>query len=140
MNGIVEKIHNEKEKIDRGYLTIPNIIVFDNKLSFLEKFVLGVILSFQYQSQCTASNEWFANQFDVSVRTIERTIKSLEDYGLIERQFNHATKQRKIVPSNIEVWIAYREIRQGSTDKRNDSSSRYNQTTLIKDLKKIWTN
>lgn len=142
MNGIVDLIHDENEHIDRGYMTIPNIIVFDKNLSFLEKFILGTILSFQYYSQCNASNEWFADQFGVSVRTIERTMKRLEDYALIERQYDHGTKTRKILPASQEVWTAYSMIRRKDQKQQKSSEkdpSIYNQHTDIKELHKIWT-
>ena len=104
----------KNEKIKMGWMLIPNQIVFNNELNSLTKFVLGLILSFQFESQCYAKDEWFADQFGVSIRTIENIMKDLRDKGYIETFYDHRTKERIIVPADKTIWDAYSAIRRGA--------------------------
>ena len=109
-----EKKSFQNEKIKIGWMTIPNQIVFNTELRQLSKFVLGLILSFQYESQCYAGDQWFADQFGCSKRTMESIMQELRDGGYIETTYDPKTKERLILPANKTLWDAYSAIRQGN--------------------------
>lgn len=110
---IKDKEHNGKITI--GYMTIPNEIVFNNNIKQLSKFLLGLILSFQYYNQCFSSNEWFAKQFDVSIRTIETCIKELKDKKYIDTIYSNKYNKRLIIVGDYKIWQAYSKIRNSNT-------------------------
>ena len=139
---IRDKDHNERITI--GWLTIPNEVVFNNNLKQLSKFLLGLILSFQYQSQCYSSNEWFSKQFDVSIRTIETCIRELKEKGYIETTYSSKYNRRLILPADRKIWSAYSKIRASNivlnntlrkADKNKLSKEEYD--NVIKGYKKI---
>ena len=63
---------------------IPKELWFNKNLSVIDKVLLAEIDSLDNENHCTASNEYFAEFFDVGVATITRSIKKLKDKGLIE--------------------------------------------------------
>ena len=141
---IKDKKHNERISI--GWLTIPNEIVFNNDLKQLSKFLLGLILSFQYQSQCYSSNEWFASQFNVSIRTIETCIRELKEKGYIETTYSNKLNKRLILPADQKIWNAYSKIRSSNTILNAELKKSTKETmkkaefdNIIKSYKKITT-
>ena len=63
---------------------IPKEIWLSKELSILEKVLLTEISSLDNENHCTASNDYFAQFFDCSVRTISRAVAHLKELGYIE--------------------------------------------------------
>ena len=140
----MKKNKDHNERITIGWLTIPNEVVFNNDIKQLSKFLLGLILSFQYQSQCYSSNEWFANQFDVSIRTIETCVRELKEKGYIETVYSSRLNKRLILPADKKIWSAYSKIRSSNprldtnlnkADKKKLDKQEFD--TIIKGYKKV---
>lgn len=65
---------------------IPKNIWLNKELSVTDKVLLAEIDSLDNENHCTASNEYFADFFGVSVATITRSIKKLREMGYIEAE------------------------------------------------------
>lgn len=79
---------------------IPANVRYDNRLSANEKLMYGELtcLSNKY-GYCWATNAYFANLYNVSIRTIQRWLENLEKCEYIFRdtkQVSKDDKERKI--------------------------------------------
>lgn len=76
---------------------IPREIWLDNDLSLAEKCLLIEICSLHENDSCWATNQWFANFFNLSKRTISRMISSLQEKNYIDviLIYEDGTKQIK---------------------------------------------
>lgn len=67
-----------------NYLKIPDIIAQDKDLTPLSKLIYGKVLVLtHYDGKCWASNQFFADFFHVSVRTVQSSITLLYERGYI---------------------------------------------------------
>jgi len=64
---------------------IPKQIWCNKDLSAIDKVILTEIDSLDNVEHCTANNDYFAEFCDISVPTVKRSIKKLEELGLIDR-------------------------------------------------------
>jgi len=130
-----------------GFSIIPNAVKYDANIKTLSKFILSDILSFQYQDQCFASNKYFADLYQVSIRTIEGAIKELRDKGYIETEYEPRTNKRLILPSQ-SIWREYDFIRNMNNESKKPSKQQTNEkpkdikirkNNLMEDLPALWT-
>lgn len=133
-----------------GFSIIPNEVKYNRDLRLLSRFVLSDIVSFTYAFECFASNDYFAELYGVSKRTIETVIKELRDHEYIVTQYNPGTNRRIITPS-INIMNCFLRVRE--TDiileekkqterQRSEYKEKFRQTTkgvAISELKKIWS-
>ena len=135
-----------KEK-DLQFIIIPNEVSYCKKIPASAKLLLGEIILLCAKNNkdcCWASNNYFAELFEVSTTSISLWIKSLQKYKFIKCKINHTNNSRKIflktsiskLKHNIYKYI-YREpvSETGSLSKNN--------TFVDKDLKvetKEWVN
>lgn len=67
---------------------IPKEIWLNKELSLIEKVLLVEINSLDNDFGCTAGNEYFANFFNVTERTISKSITRLKDLGFVSSSFD----------------------------------------------------
>lgn len=93
------------------YAIIPASVRYDNNLKMGEKLMYGEITSLTYKTgECWASNNYFAELYDVSPQAISKWIKSLETYKYItidyEKNGNQYLKRIiKLVSTDIDRGI-----------------------------------
>lgn len=76
------------------YAIIPAKIRYDEKLSANAKLLYGEITSLASKSGvCWASNEYFAELYKTTIRTIQRWIRQLEESGYIGISFENSENE-----------------------------------------------
>ena len=84
------------------YAIIPAEVRYDEKLSFLERFIYCEITALSnVYGYCYANNEYFASLYQKTVETISRAISRLEKSGYIKIVYERdkaIIKNRKIYP------------------------------------------
>lgn len=75
-------------------ISIPSEVRFDKRLTLIEKMLFGEIrtLCSKY-GYCWASNNYFADIYDIGTRTIINGINKLEEIGLIRREIKNNNKR-----------------------------------------------
>ena len=83
-------IEDKKE----NYIIVLDSVLKNIKLNSTDKLVLGIIYSISIKDNvCFAKNEYFANQLNISVRTISSTLSKLKKLNLIKIETkNHLRK------------------------------------------------
>lgn len=111
------------------YAIIPANVRYDKKLTAQEKLMYGEITVLCNKSGwCWASNKYFAELYEVSEKTISRSVGNLEDCGYITTtlQFDGVKRTRQICLGGMDKNV------QGGMDKNvpyNNTS--INTTSLI---------
>ena len=127
----------------RGYTTIPNKIKYDNNLTLLSRLILADIIGFNDDDLLIfKSNKSWADDYGVSIRTIENTINELRTHRYIITQYHPRKHQRIIHPTSKCNYDYEKDILRAKKEGYKDDTEKENEpqkTTLIKDLKKIWT-
>lgn len=104
---ITDNLISNKENIINSYskVILPNSILGDNRLTFLERLVLIVIISLSKKEvYCWATNEYFKNLFGVSKQTISKSISSLSKYGYIVLKYDKKGKNnsKRVIRRSIK--------------------------------------
>jgi hypothetical protein len=74
-------------------IMLPESILGDNNLTFLERLLLIEIVSLcKKNGYCWPTNRYFMNRFDSSKATISKSISSLSKYGYIDIEINNSEK------------------------------------------------
>ncbi|MCK5614012.1 hypothetical protein KAR91_69760 [Candidatus Pacearchaeota archaeon] len=109
------------------------------RLSPSKTMVLSMIISLQ---PCRASNGYMAEKLNITRRSVERSVKELQEMKLIKASGN--TSSRVITTDKIPeaVLASYRQNVGSTTDKMSYTSDKMSQTTdkmsdNIKDIKDI---
>lgn len=78
----------KNEKSTPSFYTItPATVRYNKRLTSSEKLMYGEITAFINMSgECWASNAYFARLYDVTVTTIQRWLRALENEGFIKRE------------------------------------------------------
>lgn len=110
--------------------------LFKTNLSLLEILVYSQINEFSRTTgDCFISDETLGNQFNVSDRTIQRILKSLEEQGYIKRDTKNIKggKERHLIVTNLfsenqkvssEKPKSFSEIPKESSENQKDSSEK----------------
>lgn len=102
---------------------IPKEIWLNKGLSLVDKCLLAEISSLDGENHCFATNEYFAEFFNVSVPTITRSITHLKQLGLIETEMQTTSTGTKRV-----IKVVYGGC--GQNDQRGCNQN--DETPLIK--------
>lgn len=79
------------------YAVIPADIRYDKNLTDKEKLLYGEITALSNQEgYCWASNEYFANLYGSSIRTIKGAITKLEENGYLKREFVYKKNSKEV--------------------------------------------
>ena len=74
-------------------LVIPEAVLGDNRLTFLERLLLIEIVSLCKKSgYCWPTNRYFMDKFDCTKPTISKSISSLSKYNYIDIEINNSEK------------------------------------------------
>jgi len=85
-----------------GYVTIPGALFVNKELSQQEKLALALILTLSNtQRKSWASNGYFAEMLDISERTFQRILSSLEEKGYITRDVIRDKETNQVVKRYI---------------------------------------
>lgn len=74
-------------------LVIPEAVLGDNRLTFLERVLLIEIVSLcKKNGYCWPTNRYFMDKFDCTKQTISKSISSLSKYNYIDIEINNSEK------------------------------------------------
>ena len=74
-------------------LVIPEAVLGDNRLTFLERVLLIEIVSLcKKNGYCWPTNRYFMDKFDCTKPTISKSISNLSKYNYIDIKFNNSEK------------------------------------------------
>ena len=74
-------------------LVIPEAVLGDNRLTFLERILLIEIVSLcKKNGYCWPTNKYFMDKFDCTKPTISKSISSLSKYSYIDIEINNSEK------------------------------------------------
>lgn len=75
-------------------LVIPEAVLGDNRLTFLERVLLIEIVSLcKKNGYCWPTNRYFMDKFDCTKPTISKSISSLSKYNYIDIEINNNSKR-----------------------------------------------
>ena len=125
------------------YAIIPAEVRYDKDLRANEKLFFGEIVALSNISgTCTASNNYFANLYDVVPSAISRWVKDLENKGYIQVEYireGKEIKQRIIKIIGIHKYDkVFTKVIGGYSQKakENTTSTNTNKETISKDIVK----
>lgn len=87
------------KNVEKGYYVIlPTWLFDDDKIPWSLKRLYGIISSLaKKEGFCWASNKWLAEQLKISDRTVQRYLKKLKDWKLIDVEIDvEAGNERRI--------------------------------------------
>ena len=108
------------------YAILPACLRYDNDLNDSEKVLYSEITALANQEgYCWASNQYFAELYDVTKKTISRRISNLVKKGYLKRELikdgNKKVKKRKLIPLDNKVH-RYGQLRGEGGDKNVQGS------------------
>ena len=106
-------------------VVISNSILGDNRLTFLERLLLIVIMSLcRKQGYCWPTNEYFKKTFKVSKQKISKSISSLSKYKYIDLEYDKKEK------NNSKRIIRLSEVLKNDISGIQDNFNTSNQNNL----------
>lgn len=85
------------------YTVIPDKIALDPKLKRIDLLIYCTIRMLAVSAYgCFATNRYFADRFSVSMSTVSRSLRNLENYGYIYREQDARGGRRYMRPSEGE--------------------------------------
>lgn len=134
---ITDNLISNKETIINTYskVILPNSILGDNRLTFLERLVLIVIISLsKKEGYCWATNEYFKNLFGVSKQTISKSISSLSKYGYIVLKYDKKEKNnsKRVIRLSEVLKNQISGIKNNLNTGNQDNLKQYNNKNNIK--------
>ena len=136
------------------YAIIPAKVRYDNNLRANEKLLYGEITTLSNKSgECWASNNYFADLYDVTPQAISKWISDLEEQGYISTTlvYNKDTKEvekRIIRLSEVSTYIdrvstnvdgGYQQKFKENNTSNNNICSSTNEQELADNFDKIWS-
>ena len=86
------------------YALIPYAVRYDKRLRPAARLLYGELTALANKNGvCTARNEYFAELYDVDVKTISRWISQLRDYGYIEVEILQSEGNRREISIDKKV-------------------------------------
>ncbi len=128
--------------MNKGWCLIPPSIFNNSDLSDSEKLLFGKLLGLTNKTgYCWASNRYLADMFDVSERSIQRRIGSLEKKGFIELEQNGRRYIRIRIEGDKSVVDGVTELSSDSIQldfKKKNSENRLFEDMLCKSVHTFW--
>ena len=119
----------DKENINFINVILPISILGDNNLTPLERLLLISILSLcNEKGYCWATNEYFAELFNVRKQTISKSISSLSKNNYIELKFDNSEKNnsKRIIKTSEALTKIISGIKENMNTSVNKNLNQYN--------------
>ena len=119
----------DKENINFINVILPNSILGDNNITPLERLLLISILSLcKQKGYCWATNEYFAELFNVRKQTISKSISSLSKNNYIELKFDNSEKNnsKRIIKKSEALTKIISGIKENMNTSVNKNLNQYN--------------
>lgn len=119
----------DKENINFINVILPISILGDNNLTPLERLLLISILSLcKQKGYCWATNEYFAELFNVRKQTISKSISSLSKNNYIELKFDNSEKNnsKRIIKTSEALTKIISGIKENMNTSVNKNLNQYN--------------
>ncbi|AMC94238.1 hypothetical protein AOC36_09655 [Erysipelothrix larvae] len=128
------------------YSVTPADVRYDNRLTDSEKLLYSEITALtQSSGECWATNEYFANLYDVHITTISRRIANLKKYGYIDVVMIYKQNKKQIEKRIIRIANTYTQDCLGgisrnantpiSRNAKENNTSNYNNTSINNNTK-----
>ena len=133
----------DKEYINFINVILPISILGDSNLTPLERLLLISILSLcKQKGYCWATNEYFAELFNVRKQTISKSISSLSKNNYIELKFDNSEKNSskriiKISNTLTKIILGIKENMNTIVNKNHNQYNKYNKKKNI--INEIYT-
>ena len=122
----------DKEYINFINVILPTSILGDNNITPLERLLLISILSLcKQKGYCWATNEYFAELFNVRKQTISKSISSLSKNNYVKLKFDNGEKNNskriiKISEALTKIILGIKENMNTSINENHNQYNRYN--------------
>lgn len=91
------------KKTTQTFNQIPTDILDNNELSLLDKFIYGEVFTMSVQGkEFFMSNARLAERYNVTIRTIKRSMKSLKDLGFVTIKM-YRNEQKMVTKRSVSV-------------------------------------
>ena len=118
------------------YAIIPATVRYDEKLKANEKLLYGEITSLTNKTgECWATNKYFADLYNVSVRSVSSWLSNLEKNNYIKIKFIKET-ERIIILGEEEIFQGGRKKLLGGVEKNFYHNNKYNNKSNKKEIYK----
>lgn len=110
-------------------LVIPEAVLGDNKLTFLERVLLIEIVSLcKKNGYCWPTNRYFMDKFDCTKPTISKSISSLSKYNYIDIEINNSEKNnsKRIIRLSEVLKKRITSIQENTNASIQNNFNRYN--------------
>lgn len=128
--------------MNKGWCLIPPSVFADSRLGDSEKMLFGKLLGLTNKTgYCWAGNEYLADMFGVSERSIQRRIKSLEKYDYITIEQNGHRFIRVKIEGDSSVTDGVTDLSLDTIDVHLQKENRKNklfEDMLCKDVHAFW--
>ena len=126
------------------YAVVPASVRYDSNLCANSKLLYGEITALcNEKGYCWASNQYFADLYDVSKITISRWVSSLEKYGYIKVELIYKSNTKEIesrkiwiVDSNTNSNLSNRSVNE-NIDKPDTNNSKQSTEKYKDEIKEI---
>ena len=117
------------------YAIIPAEVRYDKQLKPNEKLLYGEITSLATKTgECWASNNYFADLYEVEPETISRWIKDLKDRGYITTRIDYKEGTKEIEKRAIIIEGGIDKKIKGGIDKKvKGNNKEFNNTSINKE-------
>ena len=117
------------------YAIIPAEVRYDKQLKPNEKLLYGEITSLATKTgECWASNNYFADLYEVEPETISRWIKDLKDRGYITTRIDYKEGTKEIDKRAIIIAGGIDKKNKGGIDKKiKGNNKEFNNTSINKE-------
>lgn len=127
------------EKVPETFINImlPESILGDNRLTFLERLLLIDIMSLcKKNGYCWARNDYFMKKFNCTKPTISKSISSLSKYNYIKREINNNEKNnsKRIIRLSDELNNKITRIKENANTSIQNNFNHYNKYNNKKNI------
>ena len=110
-------------------LVIPEAVLGDNRLTFLERVLLIEIVSLcKKNGYCWPTNRYFMDKFDCTKPTISKSISSLSKYNYIDIEINNSEKNnsKRIISLSKVLKKGITSIQENTNASNQNNFNHYN--------------
>jgi hypothetical protein len=119
------------------YAVVPANVRYDDRLTMLSRMIYAEITALcNKEGYCWASNSYFAELYNMSIRSISRAINELRECGYITIEINYKKNSREVenriirisTPPIDKIDVGYRQNCPAPLDKNVQENNTFNNT------------